>query len=222
MAPSANSRRADEDLRLVGNGEVDGVGDEASFVRVLVKRARLLEVGTGDDPHLGAQRHLAKSDAAVDLGHRTRRAILVRDDHELGPRGDGQVRKTVARRERSDEQVLGVVERRVAAKSLGGGADQRRLAVEFDAVGAIVGFVRSDRTARCARPHQAALEAMFIRAFDGHGVYARAFTIFEATNANKPRINPETMPMTGPVMSIISRGESGIGILTIMAASSGC
>src|SRR5207302_6455152 len=85
-----SSHGANEDLRLVGNGEVDGTGDEAPFVRVLVKRACLLEVGTGYDPHLGAQRHLAKSDAAVDRGVCYRWAIFVRGVHALGLRGNGQ------------------------------------------------------------------------------------------------------------------------------------
>ena len=43
--------------------------------------------------------------------------------------------------------------------------------------------------------------------------------IFEAINANRPKTNPETMPTIGPVISIISLGESGAGILAIIAAS---
>jgi len=46
------------------------------------------------------------------------------------------------------------------------------------------------------------------------------FTSFEATNANKPKINPERIPNNGPKMSIILRGCSGIGMLAIMASSS--
>lgn len=45
--------------------------------------------------------------------------------------------------------------------------------------------------------------------------------ILEAINAKDPNISPVTIPTTGPVINIISLGESGIGILVIMSASCG-
>ena len=46
--------------------------------------------------------------------------------------------------------------------------------------------------------------------------------ILEATSAKSPRTMPEATPTTGPIISIMSLGESGSGIVFIMAASCGC
>lgn len=44
--------------------------------------------------------------------------------------------------------------------------------------------------------------------------------ILEAMNANNPKTRPEIIPIIGPIISIISLGESGIGILVNILASS--
>jgi len=43
--------------------------------------------------------------------------------------------------------------------------------------------------------------------------------ILEARKANKPSTSPDSIPTIGPVISIISLGESGNGILAIISAS---
>jgi hypothetical protein len=51
--------------------------------------------------------------------------------------------------------------------------------------------------------------------------YYFSFTIFEAMKANNPKIKPDIKPITGPVINIIKRGESGIGIVVNISASLG-
>jgi hypothetical protein len=48
------------------------------------------------------------------------------------------------------------------------------------------------------------------------------FTSLLATHAKSPSTIPETTPTTGPVASIMSRGESGSGIVAIIFISSAC
>ena len=53
----------------------------------------------------------------------------------------------------------------------------------------------------------------------GCGVRVRPASIFAATRANTPRMTPDTTPITGPVIAIISRGEPAIGEVRIISAS---
>jgi hypothetical protein len=47
----------------------------------------------------------------------------------------------------------------------------------------------------------------------------RRVITFDNAKVIKPNTKPEKIPTTGPVKSIIKRGESGRGILEIMIAS---
>ena len=47
----------------------------------------------------------------------------------------------------------------------------------------------------------------------------RPASTFAATSANTPRMIPDTTPITGPVIAIISRGELAIGDDRIISAS---
>lgn len=53
------------------------------------------------------------------------------------------------------------------------------------------------------------------------GMLTRGLTSLPATYANRPIIAPEIMPTIGPTQVIIKRGESGSGIVPIIAASLG-
>ena len=100
----------------MSDGEIHRVGDVAVVVRWVVELARAIHVRPRGDRHVRTEHDLRKAEPAVAHRHDALRIILVRDYVHAGSRALGEVAEQVARRECHDEELFGIVQRRIAAK----------------------------------------------------------------------------------------------------------
>lgn len=104
------------DARLVPNGKVDGVGDEARPVRARVQAGRRLDHRRVGDRDLGAQHHLGETGGAALFPHGAGGPVDVAGDHDAVVGAQVQVPQHVALRQRRHQQLLRVPPVGIAAK----------------------------------------------------------------------------------------------------------
>ena len=93
------------------------------------------------------------------------RLVLVAHDLDAGARAQREVAQQVAAGQRRDQQVLGIVLAGVAAEGRIGRAVERRLALDLDPVGAIIGIVGSGAASPGPGPDEVGGKVMLL----GHG-----------------------------------------------------
>src|SRR5690606_21325531 len=128
--------------------------DEAALVRFAMELERARDVAGGRDLHAWAQRDALDASTTGMRDEAPVRIVDVARDADAGARARGEVREHVARRDRRDEQLLGIVERGVAAKLCVGAAEQHRLAVDLDPELALVRRVAGGPDRRVTVPAQ--------------------------------------------------------------------
>src|SRR5690606_36642679 len=100
--------------RLMANGKVDRVRDEADLVRPLVQRLSLRAVGAGRDGDARLQERVGEAYPTILHRHRRFRLVHVGGDEDALARGEREIAQHVAARKRDEEKILRIVLRLVA------------------------------------------------------------------------------------------------------------
>src|SRR5882672_47139 len=144
------------------------------------------------------EHHLGEPDHAIHALHLARGLVLVRQHLHAPASAERQVAQAMAARQRRHQQILGVMEGRVAAKRRRRGALQGRLALEVDAVFPGVALIGRGGSLRRAGPYQTAVEAVL---FVAHRILlsrgAGAASTFTRWRSPPPRLR-NSDPSSGP------------------------
>ena len=96
---------------------LDRCRDEAEIVSRFVQLQRALLVAAWSESDYRSQRYALEDAAAIGTEQEnTTRVVFIRDDVDFRARAQRQITQQVARRERGDEEIFGVIDVGVAAK----------------------------------------------------------------------------------------------------------
>src|SRR5699024_10628828 len=84
--------RLNDDARLDAYREIDGIGNEAGLVRILVRGPRLAGIAAGGKGNHGMQHHFGEAPAVAGGFHAALGGVLVGGHHHAGNGGHVQVR----------------------------------------------------------------------------------------------------------------------------------